>query len=334
MTLRRLRVLSLLPVSAGLVIAAAGGTARGATTPLRVVLVLQPGGATNPYQRAAYLGFRRAAEKLGIQGQAVTLTPREDWPSRFSLLGAQHYDLVVGLGIFEAAAIDKAALASPRTRFVLVDVSQAELKHRARNLSTAVFREQEAGYLAGYLAALVEHRRPGRDVVSGIGGWPVPAVQRYLVGAAAGARKAVPAIRLLGGYAKSFTDPAKCRAVALTQIAQGSGVVFPVADSCGLGALEAAREKGVWGVGVDVDQSFLGPHILTSAVKRLDVAVFRTIRMAQQGALPPAGNAVYDVANGGVGLGRISPKVPRAFVTQVERIRSQIATGTIKVPAR
>ena len=110
-------------------------------------------------------------------------------------------------------------------------------------------------------------------------------------------------------------------------------MIFAVAGPCGLGALAAATEKGVWGVGVDIDQSYLGPHILTSAVKRLDVAVYDLVRSLVRGTLTTGGDSVFDLRNGGVGLAKISPKVPRSFLAQVERIRREIVAGKISVPS-
>ena len=96
--------------------------------------------------------------------------------------------------------------------------------------------------------------------------------------------------------------------------------MFQVAGGCGLGALDAARQQHVWGIGVDADQSFLGPHILTSATKKVDRAVFLAVTSVQQGTFH-GGNAIYGLKQGGVGLGKISSKVPNAEVAAVERIR-------------
>lgn len=96
------------------------------------------------------------------------------------------------------------------------------------------------------------------------------------------------------------------------------------------GALAAAKAKGVWGIGVDEDQSFLGPHILTSVLKRLDIATYEAIRDLREGRFRTGRSAVFRLRDGGVGLGKISPGVPRAFVAQVERIRRQIIAGKIK----
>ena len=93
----------------------------------------------------------------------------------------------------------------------------------------------------------------------------------------------MPGIKVTWGYSQDWDNTAKCKELALSQIAHGSGVVFQVAGGCGLGALDAAREKGVWGIGVDADQSFLGPYVLTSAKKGVDAAVFLTIQALQKG---------------------------------------------------
>ena len=142
-----------------------------------------------------------------------------------------------------------------------------------------LFKEQETGYLVGYLAGLEEKRRPGKDVIGSVGGQKQPPVDRFIAGYQAGAKAADPGITVLNNYSEDFADQAKCKQIALNQIEQGAGVIFQVAGGCGLGALDAAKEKGVWGIGVDADQSFLGPHILTSAVKRVDTAVFDAIKL-------------------------------------------------------
>ena len=151
----------------------------------------------------------------------------------------------------------------------------------------------------------MERRRPGKDVIGSVGGLKIPPVDASIAGYEAGARKADPGITTLRGYAFNFFDPAKCRAVALSQIARGAGAVFNVAGACGLGTLQAAKEKRVWGIGVDVDQSFLGPHILTSVLKRFDVEVYATL---VQGRLKTGGNKVWSLRNRAVGLGKISPR--------------------------
>ena len=298
---------------------------------LRVGLVLEPTGIDDPYSHGAYLGIERAVRELGVKGRVLTPAPREGYAPSLSLLARQKYDLVIGTGHFTAAAIDSVATRFRETRFAIIDAAHNELAHRPKNVQALVFSEEQASYLAGHLAALVLTLSPEDDVISSIGGQPVPSVERFIAGYQAGARAANPRVTILNSYTDTFLDPLKGRSVALSQIAKGSRVVFQVAGACGLGALEAAREHGIWGIGVDVDQSHLGPHILTSAVKRLDVAVFDTIAELVRGTFKTGRTSHFSLRNGGVGLGAISPEVPGSLVAEIESIRAGIVAGTIAV---
>ena len=207
-----------------------------------------------------------------------------------TFLARQKYDLVI-MGIPDPWSVAAVAPKYPDTKFLLPDVPvQALLEAVPRvpkNVQGTVFRAEEAGYLAGYMSGLMEKRRPGRDVIGSVGGWKNPGVDRWIVGYQAGARKAAPGIITLNTYAKSFSNFAKCRAVALDQIAKGAGPSSTSRAGAG-SALEAAKEQGIWGVGVDVDQSYLGPHILTSAVIGVDLAVVAAIRRLVEARSRPA----------------------------------------------
>jgi basic membrane protein A len=134
----------------------------------------------------------------------------------------------------------------------------------------------------------------------------------------------------LNGYSNDFEKLALCKEVALNQIADGSVVVFQVAGGCGLGALDAAKEKGVWGVGVDADQGYLGSYVLTSALKRVDTAVYDSIKDAKEGKFKGGQDAVYGLDVNGVGIGKFSAKAPAGIASKVEQIKQQIADGKIK----
>ena len=299
---------------------------------LRVGLVTEPTGIENPYIHGTYVGLERAVRESGIRARVLTPAPKEGHVPSLSLLARQKYDLVIGFGFFAAAAIDRVATEFPETRFASIDFAHEDLAHRPTNVVGLVFREEEAGYLAGHLAARVLTLSPGEDVISSVGGQRgVPAVERFIAGYQAGARGANPRITTLNSYTDSFHDPVKGRSVALSQIAKGSRVVFQVASACGLGALEAANERGIWGIGVDVDQSHLGRHILTSAVKRLDVAVFETIEELKRGTLETGRTSRFSLENGGVGLGTISAEVPRSLKAEIEDVRAEIVAGKIPI---
>jgi basic membrane protein A len=168
-------------------------------------------------------------------------------------------------------------------------------------------------------------------VISSVGGEVVPAVERFIAGYQAGARGANPGVTTLNGYTDDFLDPVKGRSIALSQIAKGSRVVFNVAGTCGLGALEAAGERGIWGIGVDVDQSHLGPHILTSAVKRMDVAVFDTVEELVGGTLETGRTSRFSLRNRGVGLGPISASVPPSLRVAIENVTAEIIAGKVPI---
>jgi basic membrane protein A and related proteins len=299
----------------------------------RVGFVAYPGSGPTPHtlDGLAFVGFKRA-ERLPIRGRVLYIGPTQGPGSVLTAFARQGYDLVVA-PLFDAGPVDSVSRRFPRVQFVVVDAQPGlPPKRRGPNIHRIVFRSEQAAYLAGYLSALMAGHGGGRPMVSAVGGFRYYGVTRWIVGFRAGARKAVPGIRVRVDYSDDFANPSKCRRVALGQIAAGSRVVFNVAGNCGLGALRAAREKGVWGVGVDIDQSFLGPHILTSAVDRFDRGVYDTVRRFVRGRLAPGATTVYDVRGGGVELGHISPKVPATFLRRVAEIRRQIATGTIVVP--
>jgi basic membrane protein A and related proteins len=281
------------------------------------------------FNHLSYVGLQRAQRELGIQQRVFQAKSTQEYVPNLSTFARQGYDLTIGVGFTEATAIDTAAHNFPNSKFAIVDVDQTEEPHKPANLLGLLFREQETGYLVGYLAALEEKRRPGPDVIGSVGGQKQPPVDRFIAGYQAGAKAADPGIKTLNGYSEDFTDQAKCKTIALNQIEQGAGAVFQVAGGCGLGALDAAKEKGVWGIGVDADQSFLGPHILTSAVKRVDTAVFLAIKRVVDGNFA-GGNMTFGLKDNGVGVGKISPKVPKSEVAKVNQIRADIISGKIK----
>jgi basic membrane protein A and related proteins len=331
------RLLAFLGVAVLLVAGCGGGGGKSSSSTssesgskLKIGLVTDIGGLNDRgFNHLSYVGLQRAQSELGIQQRVFQAHSTQEYVPNLSTFARQGYDLTIGVGFTEATAIDTAATTFPNSKFAIVDVDQTEEPHKPKNLLGLLFREQETGYLVGYLAGLEEKRRPGPDVIGSVGGQKQPPVDRFIAGYQAGAKAADPGIKLLNAYSEDFSDQAKCKQVALNQIEQGAGVIFQVAGGCGLGALDAAKEKGVWGIGVDADQSFLGPHILTSAVKRVDTAVFLAIKSVVDGTFK-GGNMSFGLKQNGVGIGKISPKVPQAEVAKVNQIRADIISGKIK----
>jgi basic membrane protein A len=309
----------------------AGTTTAAADTAIRVGLVTDVGGLDDrSFNFLANKGLEQAEAELGVEGRVVISRANADYVPNLTSLAKQEYDLVIAVGFLMADAVDTVARRFPKVSFAIVDFAQEELKSKPANVRGLLFKEQEAGYLVGYLAGLVTKQEAGsKQVIGSVGGQKLPPVDRYIAGFRAGARRAAPGITTLNAYSQDFVDQAKCKEAALDQIARGAHVVFQVAGQCGLGALSAAGEKNVRGIGVDADQAYLGAHVLTSALKRVDVAVLETIRSVQEGRFSGGENSVFDVASGGVGLGEVAADVPADLVSQVNEIQDEIAAGTI-----
>jgi basic membrane protein A and related proteins len=275
--------------------------------------------------------FRQAATRTGTTARIVAPDPREGITAMFVLMGRQGHDLVIGdpgLG----SQLAEGAERSPQARFAAIDVPIALAGGRPPNLAVVEVRARGAAYLAGWLAGRMEALRPGPDVIGAVGGVKIPPVDELIVAYRAGALRAAPGARVLTGYSRSFSDPTACAVVAEAQIAQGAGVLLDAAGGCGRGTLGAARSAGRWAVGVDEDRSGLGPHILTSVVKRYDRAFALLMRQARNERLPANRAIVMGIRRGGVELGRISPRVPSRVLRELAAVRRDLLAGRIRVP--
>src|ERR671918_912026 len=324
-----------------LALSACGGddeqAATGATEPgepaLRVALVTDVGQLNDRgFNQLAFEGVQRAERELGVEARVLESASDAEYVPNHSSLAEEGYDVVIGVGFAQGEAVAQVAQQYPDTKFVIIDVDQAGLPGAPANVVGLLFKEEEVGYLAGYLAGLTAKRDAAPDVISSVGGMKEPPVDRFIAGYEAGAEAALPGMTVLNGYSQDWDDLAKCKEVALDQIAKGSKIVFQVAGGCGLGALDAAKERSVWGIGVDRDQSDLGAHILTSAVKRVDQSVFLTAESVIDGSWQGGTNGVFGLADDGVGLGKISSKVPQEDVDAVETVRQKIVDGEIEIP--
>jgi basic membrane protein A len=308
--------------------------ATGATTeegePLRIGLVTDIGGLDDrSFNFLANQGLERAQDELGVEGRVVISRSERDYVPNLSTLARQDYDLIVGVGFLMAEAVAQVAKQFPDANFAIIDFPSGDLAGAPANVRGLLFKEQEAGYLAGYMAGLYVAEQGGEQVLSSVGGQKIPPVDRYIAGYQAGAKAANPDVRTLNGYSQDFVDQAKCKEIALNHIARGAAVVFQVAGQCGLGALSAAAERNARGIGVDADQGYHGDHVLTSALKKVDVAVFETVKAVQEGSFSGGEDTVFDVASGGVGLGEVADDVAADIVSKTNEVQDQIAAGEI-----
>ncbi len=330
-----LGVLALTAAGCGGSSSKSGGGSSAATTTggksIKVGLVTDIGGLNDrSFNHLAYVGLQRAQSELGVKGRVLQSHSNGDYVPNLSTLAQQHYDLVIGVGFLMGDAIDTVAQKFPNVKFAIIDFPWEALKHKPKNVEGLLFKTEQAGYLVGYLSGLMEKQNAsGKNTIGVVGGQKLPSVDSYIAGYQTGAKAAAPGIKVLLGYSQSFTDPAKCKEIALNQIAQGSDIEFQVAGGCGLGVLDAAKEKGVSGIGVDADQAYIGPQVLTSAVKKVDVSVFDTAKAVQSDSFKGAKDEFFTVANNGTGIGTISSKVPQNIVSKVRGIEQEISSGKL-----
>jgi len=295
---------------------------------IKVGLVTDIGGLNDrSFNQLANAGLEKAKSELGIDGRVLTSKSNSDYVPNLSSLAQQKEDLVIGVGFLMADAMNTVAKKFPDTKFAIIDVDATTLKDKPTNVTGLLFKEQEAGYLVGYMAGLWA-KDNNATTVSSVGGQKIPPVDHYIAGFQAGAKAANPDIKTLNAYSQDFVDQAKCKEIALDQISKGSKVVFQVAGQCGLGALDAAKEKGAQGIGVDADQGYLGDHIMTSAEKKVDVAVETAIKAAQDGSIKGGTNTTFDLTNDGVGYGKPNAEGAK-YEDQVKAVAEKIKSGEI-----
>jgi basic membrane protein A len=303
-------------------------TSTPAAKKIKVGLVTDIGGLNDrSFNQLANAGLEKAKTELGIDGRVLTSKSNSDYVPNLSSLAQQKEDLVIGVGFLMADAMNTVAKKFPDTKFAIIDVDATTLKDTPTNVTGLLFKEQQAGYLVGYMAGLWA-KDNNADTVSSVGGQKIPPVDHYIAGFQAGAKAANPSIKTLNAYSQDFVDQAKCKEIALDQISKGSKVVFQVAGQCGLGALDAAKEKGAQGIGVDADQGYLGDHIMTSAEKKVDVAVETAIKAAQDGSIKGGTNTTFDLTNDGVGYGKPNAEGAK-YEAQVQDVAAKIKSGEI-----
>jgi basic membrane protein A len=319
----------------------AGGSARSDAT-FKAALISDVGHFNDKsFNQSQLAGLNLAKKKLKVQTLALQSNNSSDYIPNLTSAIRQNSNLVIAAGYLMADALKTVAAQFPNTHFAITDdfvsSSAGDFKGAdVKNIEGLTYATQQNSYLIGCMAAMVTKAAKGKQVIGVVGGIKIPPVDIFLAGYEAGAKKCVPGTTVLKGYSQDFVKQDLCKNVAENQIQAGAHVIFAVAGLCGLGALSAAKDHGLWGVGVDRDQSFLGTYILTSAVKRVDNGVYLAIKAAKAGKYKGGSNAVFNLKNKGVALGKISPKLKGKLRTQilarVAVLQKQIIAGKIKIP--
>ena len=333
--MRKLIVLGLV-----LALALAGGafapTVKGQDE-YRVALIIAQGGlGDRSYNDSAFAGLTLAASELGVKVLDIeSPDPVGEGEQLLRTAAEAGFDLVITLEFSHFEPLARIAPDYPDTTFAIVNVEVDQ-----PNVVSILFDEHTGSYLAGLLAGLVttdptiEQTNP-EAVIGVIGGVKSSGIDVFLYGYLQGACAANPDISVLMAYSNDFGDPAKGREMALAMYEQGADVVFQVAGGTGAGVIEAAKDKNFFAIGVDSDQDYLAPgNVLTSMLKRVDVAVYKTIEMGVKGELQGGTTLKFGLDVDGVGLSEMKYTrhiVPREYLDRVEEARQAILDGTLKV---
>jgi len=282
------------------------------------------------FNHLAYEGMLESEKKLGVKGQVLAATSSADYVPYLTKEAEDGDQLVVAVGFDFTQALGQVAKQFPKTKFAIIDDDATTIPGKPKNVEGLEFLSQQSGYLVGYLSGLISKAKD-YTTVSSVGGQDIPSVETYIAGFQAGGAAADPGLKFLNAYSDDFADQAKCETIADNQIGEGSKIVFQVAGGCGLGALQAAKQKGVYGIGVDADQGYLGSYILTSALKHVDVAVEEATASLLKGQFKAGGNLIYSVTNGGTGYGKLNA-VAKPYAAKLNKVLAQIKAGKIKIP--
>jgi len=306
---------------------------------VRVGLVFDVGGrGDKSFNDAAYEGLSRATRELGVTTEVLEPSGAEDREAAMRLFAARGFDLVIGVGFIFSTDVNVVARDFPKTKFACIDYAPPmDGSPMPGNVAGLRFREEEGSFLVGAVAGLVSRTHH----VGFVGGMDIPLIRKFEVGYAAGVHEVCPTCEVHAGYAgttpDAFRDPVKGKALANSQIAAGADVVFHAAGTTGHGVFEAARDMGVWAIGVDSDQYDEMPGtVLTSMIKRGDIAVYDTIRDVTEGHFQP-GLRSFGLSDEGVGYVEEGPHaaaIPDDVKKKVDALAVRVVRGEIKVPER
>jgi basic membrane protein A len=308
---------------------------RRATKPkARVGLVFDVGGrGDKSFNDAAYLGVSRAEQELDVEASYLEPASTEDREAALRLFAARGFDLVIGVGFIFSSDIDAVARAYPKTRFAGVDYAPGP-NGIPDNVAALAFREEEGSFLVGAVAGLMSKSHH----VGFVGGMTGPLIRKFEVGYIQGVAAACPSCEVHAAYAgptpDAFRDPAKGKALANAQIAAGSDVVYHASGATGHGVFEAAADAHVLAIGVDADQHDERPGtVVTSMIKRGDVAVFDIVKAAVDGTFH-GGMNVFGLKEAGVDYVHDGPhaeRIPEDVKAKVEALRADVVEKRIRV---
>jgi basic membrane protein A len=315
--------------------------------PFRVGLVTDIGGIDDKsFNQGTWEGIKVYGKennlKIGEGVKYLQSTAEADYVPNLSTFSDEKLDLIVAPGFLFNSAMLEVATQYPHQRYLIIDsVVKSKDGKMVMNVANAVFAEHEGSFLVG-VAAGMKCKAEHKDKVGFVGGMMFPLIQKFEAGFEQGVKAVLPQATVMVDYAGSFTDPGKGQALAAKQYGAGAYVVFTAAGGTGNGVIKEAKERTLkgdvrWAIGVDKDQFNDGVYapgksaVLTSMMKRVDVAAREVATMARDGKFPGGQVYTFSLKNHGVGLPAVNPNLSPDILKAVATYETKIAKGDLKV---
>lgn len=293
---------------------------------LKVGIVTDVGGVNDgSFNQSAWEGLQRAQKELGVEAKYLESKTDADYKPNIETFVDEDYDLIICIGYALADALKAESASNPDVKFAIVDdASLADVS----NVTSLMFEQAQVSYLAGYVAG----KTSKSNTVGIVLGMATDLMNQFGYGYTAGVLDANASAKVLQANANSFADTATGKTAANNMVTNGADVIFQVAGGTGLGVIDACKEAKIWAIGVDSDQSSIAPEtILTSAMKRVDNAVFDVTKELVEGKLE-GGVKTYTLADEGVDLAPGTENINPEVVKEVEELKKKIVSGDLKVP--
>jgi basic membrane protein A len=281
------------------------------------------------FNEAAFNGAEKFKAETGIEYRDFEIANDAQREQALRRFAGDGNNPIVMAGFSWSAALEKVAPEYPDIKFAIIDMVVDK-----PNVRSVVFKEEEGGWLAGIMAAMASKSK----TVSFVGGMDIPLIHKFACGYIGGAKSLGPDVKVLEAYTgttpDAWNDPVKGGEIAKSQFDQGSDVVYHAAGGTGVGVLQAAADAGKLGIGVDSNQNALHPgKVLTSMLKRVDVAVYDAFITAKNDTFKPGVN-VLGLKEDGVGVAideHNASLVTEEMKAAVEKAKADIIAGTVKV---
>ncbi len=327
-----MRKIALICLVFGLALVSTGAwTHLWAAGPEKIALVTDMGKIDDrTFNEFAYKAMMKASRDFGLKTAFIETQQPTDYEKNIEQFVTEGFEIIITVGFMLGDATKKMAEKYPNVLFVIVDFAYDP---PIKNVTGLVFAEDQSGFLAGVLAGLMTKSK----IVGFVGGKEIPPVIRYRQGYMTGVKSICPDCDVLAVHIDSFTDPARGKTAALSQMDEGADVIFGAGGLSGSGAILGAAQAGGWVIGVDQDEYMTtfkegkapgADRVLSSAMKRVDVAVYEAVKAAVDGEFK-GGTMVFDVVVGGIGLAPFH-EADGAIPAEVKAKLKEMAEGLVK----